>query len=110
MTGPLSRGVSDFAAEVVLGMNLVRWLLGILVVGLAVVVEPVLAGSCEALPAGVADRFSSSLVFIVRRDADRPMKAHAVVLDPDAGQFGLEDDGIVDVLEVVTPRAICLLM
>ena len=34
----------------------------------AVVVEPGLAGSGEALPAGLADLFSSSVVFVVGGD------------------------------------------
>ena len=38
----------------------------------AVVVEPGLAGSGEALPAGLADLFSSAVVFVVGGDvADR---------------------------------------
>lgn len=67
----------------------------------AVVVEPFLSGSLEALPAGLADRFSSSLVLVVGRDvADRLMQAHRVVLDPHAGELGFEHDRVVDVLEM----------
>ena len=71
----------------------------------AVVVEPLLSGSCEALPACLADRFSSAVVFVVGGDvADRLVKAHRVVLDPDAGQLGFEHDGVVDGLEVGPTR------
>jgi hypothetical protein len=67
----------------------------------AVVVEPFLSGSLEALPAGLADRFSGSVVLVVGCDvADRLMQAHRVVVGPDAGELGFEDDGIVDVLKV----------
>ena len=67
----------------------------------AVVVEPLLAGSGEALSAGLADLFSSSLVFVVGCDvADRFVQPHRVVLDPDAGELGFEHDGIGDVFEV----------
>jgi hypothetical protein len=46
----------------------------------AVVVEPLLSGSVEALPAGLADRFSSSLVFVVGGEvADGLMEADRVV-------------------------------
>jgi hypothetical protein len=82
--------VSDFAAEIVLVMNQVTVSPRGGVGGPAVVVEPLLSGSCEPLSAGLADGLSSSFVFVVGCDvADRFVQPHRVVLDPDPGEFGL---------------------
>jgi len=67
----------------------------------AVMVEPCLAGSLEALPAGLADLLSSSGVFVVGGNvADRLVETDGVVVVADPGKLGFEHDGVVDVFEV----------
>lgn len=73
----------------------------------AVVVEPLLVGSGESLPACLAVLLSSSMVFVVGGDvADRFVQSDRVVLDADAVEFGLEHDGIADVVVEVRPLAL----
>ena len=74
---------------------------GLVVVLPAVVFESVVSGSCEALPAGLTDVFSSAVVLVVGSEvADRFVQPHGVVLDPNAGQLVLQDGGVADVFEV----------
>ena len=67
----------------------------------AVVAEPLLSGSFEAEPAGLANGFSSSVVFIVGGDvADRFVPPNCVVVDSEPGEFTHELDRVADVGEV----------
>ena len=64
-------------------------------------VEPSCAGSLEALPAGLADRFWSLVVFVVGGDvADRFVAPDFVVVDPDACGLCVEQRRVGDVVEV----------
>ena len=64
-------------------------------------VEPLLAGSSQALPAGLADGFASMVVFVVGGNvADRFVEAHGVVFVADAGQLGVEELWVGDRAEV----------
>ena len=64
-------------------------------------VEPSCAGSLEALPAGLADRFSSLVVFVVGGDvAERFVQPDFVVVDPDACQLCVEQRRVGDLVEV----------
>ena len=63
--------------------------------------EPLFAGSCETLPAGLSDGFTAAVVFVVGGDvADGFMEADGVVERPHPFRFGVEHDRVGDLLEV----------
>ena len=63
--------------------------------------EPLVAGSGEALPAGLADGFPAAVVLVVGGDvADGLMETDGVVDGSHPFELGVEDAVVSDVLEV----------
>ena len=67
----------------------------------SMVIDALLAGEPQPLAAGGADPLAASFVFVVGSDvSDRGVQPDRVVFDADPSEFGSEDGGVPDAVQV----------